>query len=540
MRLPLLALAVVALALVERATAQTPPESTGAIEGQVTSLAGEPLRKASVTLLPAAPVEGQARPGSAHGNTAATGTDGKFAIEGIAAGTYMLIAGKDGYIPQVWGVRAPGPSFGKTITVQGGGRLSGMNITLTPQSILSGRTLDEDGDPTRAAVNIYKIGWPGGIRQAVRAGKGVVSPDDTYMAGDLTPGRYYVSASLPMPSTSEPVHEAYLETFYPHTTDIDSAIPIDIGPGEQVHGLDIRLIKGPLFHIRGKATGPMVTSSANVILQLAQKEGGPVGALGLLANVAPDGTFGMENVAAGAYVIQSGLSTAIASVPITIRDHDVDDLNVPVGSGITITGLVKTSDDMPPGSPLSFALRPVNDPSHRVNAEIAGNGTFEFHELRPERYQFSVDGLGPGTYVKSVLSGGTAIASDSLDLTAEGDASLRITLGDHAVSAAGIVRASNGDPAPNVMVALWAAVDGATRTAGTDADGRFQFDNLAPGDYFVAAWEELEDGLALNREFRTRFEGAAVKLSLTESAHQEIEITAISRGAVQAQLAGLP
>jgi hypothetical protein len=90
------------------------------------------------------------------------------------------------------------------------------------------------------------------------------------------------------------------------------------------------------------------------------------------------------------------------------------------------------------------------------------------------------------------------------------------------------------------MVALWAAVDGATRTAGTDADGRFQFDNLAPGDYFVAAWEELEDGLALNREFRTRFEGAAVKLSLTESAHQEIEITAISRGAVQAQLAGLP
>jgi hypothetical protein len=95
-------------------------------------------------------------------------------------------------------------------------------------------------------------------------------------------------------------------------------------------------------------------------------------------------------------------------------------------------------------------------------------------------------------------------------------------------------RGAKGDPAVNAPVAIWLpAGSAATRVANTGPDGRFQFASLPPGDYVVCAWEELEDGLALNHDFRGRFETPAIKVSLDESAHREIEVSAISKGVTQ-------
>lgn len=513
------------------AFAQTEPKSTGTIEGQVTSITGEPLRKVTVGLQQRGGTTD--RPGFPA--NASTGSDGKFVVDDVAPGSYMLIAWRTGFLPQVYGSRLPGVNAGKLIDVQAGSRLTAINLTLTPQAIVSGRVLDEDGDPLQVAdIAVYRIGWPNGEKQLVRAGRGVVNPDASFMAGDLAPGRYYLAATVPIPPGAR---EGYLQTFYPSTTDIGSAIPIDVGAGEQIHDLSIRMLKGARFHVKGRAAGPPVGPGANVILRLTPKELRTSDQLqGSFANVGPDGAFVFENIAPGSYVIESGLSTAIARVPITITNHDLDDVAVPIGPGVTISGSVQADDGLTPVK--SLVLQSVENPMSVIDVPAGKDGAFVRPELRPERYRFSLAGLAPDVYVKSAQLGSTPITGDELDLTGNTDVSFRITLAGHVASAGGIVRNEKGDLLVNALVAVWpAAGAGITRVMQTGDDGRFQFASLAPGDYLIAAWEELEAGLPLNRDFRARFEEPAVKVTLDESAYRELEVTAISKAVTQVAVA---
>jgi sarcosine oxidase gamma subunit len=80
----------------------------------------------------------------------------------------------------------------------------------------------------------------------------------------------------------------------------------------------------------------------------------------------------------------------------------------------------------------------------------------------------------------------------------------------------------------------------APRGANTDQSGSFQLSNLAPGEYRIAAWEDIEPGLAQNPEFRALFESKAAKVTLQESAHATVEIKLIGRDATVAEAAKLP
>ena len=67
----------------------------------------------------------------------------------------------------------------------------------------------------------------------------------------------------------------------------------------------------------------------------------------------------------------------------------------------------------------------------------------------------------------------------------------------------------------------------------TDANGRFSFRGVPPGDYKVFAWTDVELGAPEDPEFRRPFEslGAAVRLGTGESA--AVNLKAIDPGANQ-------
>jgi uncharacterized surface anchored protein len=74
----------------------------------------------------------------------------------------------------------------------------------------------------------------------------------------------------------------------------------------------------------------------------------------------------------------------------------------------------------------------------------------------------------------------------------------------------------------------------------TDQNGDFRVTGLAPGDYFIAAWEELEQGLSDDTDFLNRFTSQAVAVTLEEGAHQTAQPKLISREAAAAEAAKLP
>jgi hypothetical protein len=73
----------------------------------------------------------------------------------------------------------------------------------------------------------------------------------------------------------------------------------------------------------------------------------------------------------------------------------------------------------------------------------------------------------------------------------------------------------------------------ATRATQTSADGRFVFSGVPPGEYRLAAWDRIENGLAQYPPFRIQFDSSATRVKLTEGARENADLVAISQDAIQ-------
>src|SRR5258707_15122494 len=138
------------------------PDKSGALEGKVLSLSGEPLRKATLHLRTVGGPPGQntaGRPIQTSSYAITTDATGKFLFEDIDSGRYTLFADRFGYVQQFYGARAPNRP-GLPLNLVEGGHLTGLTITMTPQAIISGKVEDEDGDPISGAqVMVYRLGY---------------------------------------------------------------------------------------------------------------------------------------------------------------------------------------------------------------------------------------------------------------------------------------------------------------------------------------------------------------------------------------------
>src|SRR5262245_3772131 len=115
------------------ASAQLPPS----IEGRAVNLVtGEPVRRAILTLRPAGQ---QGSPRSATSDSA-----GRFLFESVPPGTYRLSAERTGFLRQDYGGR-PSSSTGAPLSISAGQPITGLIFKLTPQGVISGRVLDEEG-----------------------------------------------------------------------------------------------------------------------------------------------------------------------------------------------------------------------------------------------------------------------------------------------------------------------------------------------------------------------------------------------------------
>ncbi len=79
------------------------------------------------------------------------------------------------------------------------------------------------------------------------------------------------------------------------------------------------------------------------------------------------------------------------------------------------------------------------------------------------------------------------------------------------------------------------------KNAACDGGGAFHFGNLAPGEYFVIAWEELPaDGIGQYPDFLARFTSDAAGVKLEEGSRESVEVKAISKDRIASEYARVP
>ena len=131
---------------------QPDPSTLAHVEGRVmNAVTGEPLRKADVHLH-----------GSAGEYMATSDGSGHFTIDLVAPGSYNLNAQHQNFSTLSYGATRPGMP-GTKITLAAGQTLSSVEMKLIPFGVISGKVVDQDGDPvTGIPISVMQWGLRGG------------------------------------------------------------------------------------------------------------------------------------------------------------------------------------------------------------------------------------------------------------------------------------------------------------------------------------------------------------------------------------------
>jgi len=242
---------------------------------------------------------------------------------------------------------------------------------------------------------------------------------------------------------------------------------------------------------------------------------------------------------------------------VTITSSNVEDARLRLSPGTEVRGTVRVEG----GSPAALFRNGSQNPQEALavglidaegigitvpGAAVDSQGKFRLQGVPQGRYILDLGGVPPGIYLKSARVDGQEITHSLLDLTEAAEAAIEVVLAPNAPVVSGVVRNDKGEPAARVVVSLWPKVpdlgslsDG-LKTATTDENGGFRFTGIAPGAYYLAAWEEVTSGLPESREFRSQFTSAARALTLQEGQQETADVSVISRDAVALAAAKLP
>src|ERR1051326_6361320 len=278
--------------LVATALQSAPARRTATIEGVVMRAdSNEPLARAQVLISRVVPPGTQA-PAAAPIMPVLTESDGKYVFKDLPAGSYRLLAMRNGYSRQEYGQRSP-RSPGTVVTVQASQNLKDISFRLTPAGSVSGRVIDPGSEPVAGLVVQL-------MRPAYTAnGKQVLSNVITAPTNDrgeyrlywITPGTYYLSVSpagtylqtfvqnqssittsvsrgqsnaaaanatatalapLLGLNANEVMPQDLAVTYYPGTADRLKAMPISVQAGSEFRVPDIGLIQQQTFRVRGR------------------------------------------------------------------------------------------------------------------------------------------------------------------------------------------------------------------------------------------------------------------------------------------------
>jgi hypothetical protein len=497
---------------------------TAVVTGRVIDDAGTPLVGARVSFDLPAP------------RTATTDGDGAFMFTGVPVGSYRISASKAGFYARQ-SMSGIGP--GSRVTVRGGEMIDGVEVRLTPGGAITGRIVDEFGDPIAdIQVMAQRYVFASGGSRVIGGGAADRTDDlGRFRVYGLPPGDYAVSARRGGRHTGvepfgvlliEPdplrANEQFAPIFYPGTASPGEAQVVSVSPGAETSVqfplVSVRLLRvsGHVLTSAGKPASGMRISLNPTSLIAAQATGSLL--------VAADGTFSFPYVAPGQYrlaVEVVGRSDAIerASMPISVTGVDMTDLTVVTSPTATITGRVRFSTAFTRGTFQLTAIDAAEGPERTgasiVSEPVGADGRFELRGV-PERAYLQP--VGPAWTMTSMMLDGREMIGEPIDLAGATTLSgVTIAVTDRQTSVAGTLRDGRDRPLANHPVVVLRA-DGAgpssqrARPILTDADGAFQIRGLRPGPYVAGAPEDFEAGQEDEGAFHQRLLSSGRRFTL--------------------------
>jgi hypothetical protein len=525
---------------------------SGAISGTVIDTGSDqPVAGAKVSL---------ARDGGEPVAPVITDDRGHFAFSNLPAGRWFLRASLGGYAPGLYGARSPRAggqpldlatdekipnavvrlwkfaSVSGTVTDSNREPIVGVTVIAAPVEVVNGRASF------------------GRDRLAKTDDRGA------YRLAGITPGRYAIvllSPASSSPGATGYSATGFPTLFYPGTSAPAGAMILALGSGDDKSEMHFAVDRSATHAVSGQVMGLDASQPHRLALRLRSAEqAGPAANFDVrTATADAQGQFTFAGVLPGQYVLSAietpptepiprgsavvwmnpnanvspdqaaqmlgdfmshmnrtspaplapppSMPKMWAEVPITVEEKDVDRVAVVLQPAASIGGRVvfdgsaeKPTAETLAATPVTVASADGRDLVSVRPTGISADGGFRTESLTPGDYQLTVIGRFAGWSLESIRLRGRDVLQSSIHLGAEDMTDLVLTYTDRPAQLAGVVRSSNGAPAPDATVYLFPADrpswtssvswSGTMREIRPAKNGAYQA-TVPPGEYFLVA-----------------------------------------------------
>jgi hypothetical protein len=368
----------------------------------------------------------------------------------------------------------------------------------------------------------------------------------------LKPGRYFVSAKYRpglhivgraevREDDSDDHRPEFMPIYYPSSLDPARASTITLKAGEEIPAVEILLLPVTTFRVRGRVYNMAAGKRSNtgVIVQLEQRNSnviwGSPDHQSIVEN--PDGSFEIAGVLPGPYTLsafwfEDGRRYQ-ARQSIEVGNANVEGANLIITPGITVPGRIvwdgKASMDR---DELVVSIAPTDSKiSFNGPARVMGS-SFVLKDIFDGTYRLGVIGQSKDSYVKSIRYGTSDALEGGFTVLRGAQASLEVTISSRGARVQGAVTDKDNLPITGVWVVL--VPDEAHRDqsrlyqkTATDQYGHYLLRGIAPGDYKIFCWDEVEDGAWEDPDFLRTFEDRGQKISVEDADAKTVDIVAI-------------
>ncbi len=418
---------------------------------------------------------------------------GRFAVSGMQPGLYLVVPEHSGYVF----TRPAGPIPATVLALRAGQHVTGQKVELTPIGFVSGRVVDEDGDPVSGAplqlhaappdtdfVNPFAIALP--YRTDDRGEFRIV----------VAPGNYYLQTTP---------WQQFGPTWHPSADRQDQASAIEVKPGQEATA-DIRLRRAPppgsggggsLLSLSGAVTGSP-NRSAIVMLHVRTNTGTFQSFRGSGTDAA--GNFTIRGVPPGSYRIfaqypPGKLQSQVLEMQLS--GADTGDVQLALRAGENVDGSVEVNGSAPTRR-LTVKLEALepNGPGtpETAPAEVGKDGTFRVSGVLAGRYRLRVGTLQEGEFIRSVNIGGATVDESGFELSGGAAGPVKILVSNKAGQVSGNVLDRDGRPvtSPLAAVLLWKDAAQVRPEINTVSGGRYALRDVRPGKYRLLAVDAFD------------------------------------------------
>jgi hypothetical protein len=500
------------------------------ITGTVVNAAtGEPVSRATIAALSV----------SDHHAVASveTGNDGQFALEGLAAAKYDLVAVRRGFLLSLYDQHE---LFNTAIVTGEGQQTEGLIFRMTPAVSLHGVVTGDSGDPVEnAKILLFLKPHNPGTKITQKA---ETTTDDTgaYDFGDLAPGEYFLAVTAkpwytlqhftsrprqrPASDPSAALDVAYPVTFFDSTTDEASATPINLAGGSREEA-NINLHAVPALHLTFDS--PKRQDEIGARAELRQVI---FGSLASTDTITPQpavqtGAVEITGLAPGHYELTQGDPPRIAELDATASmqvDPNLGNL------AIEVSGTLRSSSSASLPNRMFLSLKSLDAMHGQEPTNVfSSDGQFSFQYIRQGIYELTAEASDKQIPIISITVGGHPHPGNLLTVS-DKPVQMVVTVSLSEIRIEGFARKGEKGQS-GVMVVLvpkdMAVFRVLARRDQSDSDGSFALRDVAPGQYTVVA---IEDGWDLDwerPEVIGRYLSGGIPVTVTESSGKLVHLS---------------